>query len=230
LVRRHIDLVYSVAFRQVRIAAHAEEITQAVFIILARKANGLRSATVLERWLYETTQLTSLSFLRGERRRQMREQEAYMQSTIQEAADDSIWHQLEPILDEAMAGLGKKDRGAVILRFFKEMKLGEVAASLQMTEAAAQSRVHSAMDKLRKFFIKRGLVLTTSVIAGAISGNSVQAAPVALAKSVTVVAIAKGVAAGAEYRNPASHDADNMDVGHPCRAVRRYLAAKRPAR
>jgi len=195
LVRRHIDLVYSVAFRHVRIAAHAEEITQAVFIILTRKATGLRSATVLESWLYETTRLTSLSFLRGERRRQMREQEAYMQSTIQEATNDSIWHQLEPILDEAMAGLGKKDREAVILRFFKEKKLGEVAAALQMTEAAAQSRVHRAVDKLRKFFIKRGLALTTSAIAGAISGNSVKAAPVALAKSVTVVAIAKGVMA-----------------------------------
>ena len=196
LVRRHLDLVYSAAFRQVRTAAQAEEITQAVFIILARKAAGLRSAAVLESWLYETTRLTSLSFLRGERRRQRREQEAYMQSTIQETPDDPIWHQLEPLLDEAMAGLGKKDREAVILRFFKAKKLGEIAAALQMTEAAAQSRVHRAVDKLRKFLIKRGLVLTAAAIAGAISGNSVQAAPVALAKSVTAVALTKGLTAG----------------------------------
>ena len=84
LVQRHINLVYSVALRHVGIAAHAEEITQAVFIILARKAAGLRADTILEGWLHETTRLTALSFLRGERRRQFREQEAYMQSTLQE--------------------------------------------------------------------------------------------------------------------------------------------------
>ena len=78
LVQRHVDLVYSVALRHVGMAAHAEEITQAVFIVLARKAAGLRPDTILEGWLHETTRLTALSFLRGERRRQFREQEAYM--------------------------------------------------------------------------------------------------------------------------------------------------------
>src|SRR5580658_7073533 len=79
LVQRHVNLVYSTALRHVGVAAHAEEIVQAVFVILARKAAALCPNTVLEAWLYETTRLTSLSFLRGERRRQFREQEAYMQ-------------------------------------------------------------------------------------------------------------------------------------------------------
>jgi RNA polymerase sigma factor (sigma-70 family) len=82
LVRRHVNLVYSAALRHAGIAAHAEEITQAVFVILARKAAGLRPDTILDAWLYETTRWTALSFLRGERRRQWREQEAYMQSTF----------------------------------------------------------------------------------------------------------------------------------------------------
>ncbi len=120
LVQRHLNLVFSVALRRVGIAAQAEEITQAVFIILARKAANLRPDTVLEGWLHETTRLTSSSFLRGERRRQWREQEAYMQSTLQESTDPLIWKQLAPLLDEAMAKLGTKDRDAVMLRFFKE--------------------------------------------------------------------------------------------------------------
>ncbi len=62
LVRRHINLVYSVALRHVRVAAHAEEITQAVFVILARKAAGLRPDTILEGWLHETTRLTALRY------------------------------------------------------------------------------------------------------------------------------------------------------------------------
>ena len=59
LVRRHLNLVYSAALRHVGISAHAEEIAQAVFIILARKAAGLRPDTVLAAWLHETTRLTA---------------------------------------------------------------------------------------------------------------------------------------------------------------------------
>jgi len=196
LVRRHINLVYSVAFRHVGIAAHAEEITQAVFVILARKAAGLRPDTILEGWLHETTRLTALSFLRGERRRQFREQEAYMQSTLQESIDASAWNQLAPLLDEAMSRLGKTDRDAVMLRFFKDKSVREVAAALRVNEGAAQRRVLRAVEKLRRFFTKRGVVLPAAVLTAAISANSVQAAPVALAKSVTAVAVAKGAAAG----------------------------------
>ena len=195
LVQRHIGLVYLAALRHVGIAAQAEEITQAVFIILARKASGLRPDTILEGWLYETTRLTSLSFMRGERRRQFREQEVYMQSILQESADDLLWHQLAPLLDEAMSRLGKKDRDAVILRFFKAKNVREVAATLQINEAAAQRRILRALEKLRKFFTKRGISSTTAILAGVISANSVQAAPMTLAKSVTAVAITKGAVA-----------------------------------
>ena len=195
LVQRHINLVYTTALRHVGIAALAEEITQAAFVILARKAASLRPDTVLDAWLYETTRLTSLSFLRGERRRQFREQEAYMQSTLPESTDASVWLQLAPLLDEAMARLGKKDREAVVLRFFKQKNLGEVALAMKITEAAAQSRVHRAVEKLRTFFLKRGVDSTAATIAENISAHSVQAAPVALAKTVTAVAMAKGAAA-----------------------------------
>jgi RNA polymerase sigma factor (sigma-70 family) len=197
LVQRHVNLVYSVAFRHVGIAAHAEEITQAVFVILARKSASLRPDTILEGWLHETTRLTALSFLRRERRRQFREQEAYMQSTLQETNDVSTWNQLAPLLDEAVSRLGKKDRDAVMLRFFKDKNLREVAAALNVNEAAAQRRVHRAVEKLRGFFTKRGIVLPAAVLTTAISANSVQAAPEMLAKAVTATAIAKGATASA---------------------------------
>ncbi len=196
LVQRHINIVYSVALRHVGIAAHAEEITQAVFIILARKAAGLRRNTVLEGWLYETTRLTALSFMRGERRRQFREQEAYMQSTLNEPdTGAAIWNQLAPLLDEAMARLGKKDRDAVLMRFFKAKSVREVASATRTSEGAAQRRILRALDKLHRFFTKRGVSSTSAVIAGVMAAHSVQAAPVALAKSVTAVAVAKGTTA-----------------------------------
>jgi RNA polymerase sigma factor (sigma-70 family) len=195
LVERHINLVYSVALRQVGNAAHAEEITQAVFVILARKAARLRPGIVLEAWLHETTRLTALSFLRGERRRQFREQEAYMQSVLQESADISAWKQLAPLLDEALSRLGEKDRAAVVLRFFKDKSLRDIAAALRISEAAAQRRVLRAVEKLRLFFTKRGVVLPAAVLTASISTHSVHAAPAALAGSVTAAAMAKGAAA-----------------------------------
>ena len=149
LVRRHLNLVYSAALRHVGIAALAEEISQAVFVILARKAGRLHRNTILEGWLYETTRLTALTFMRGERRRQRREQEAFMQSRLQGPDEVSTWNQLAPLLDKSMSRLGKKDRDAVILRFFKDKNLAEVATALHVSDSAAQRRVHRALEKLR---------------------------------------------------------------------------------
>jgi len=118
-----------------------------------------------------------------------------MQSALQESGDPPIWNQLAPLLDEAMSRLGKTDREAVVLRYFRGKSLNEVAVALKTTEAAAQSRVHRAVEKLQKYFLQRGIDSTTAAITGAISANSIQAAPVALAKSVTAVALAKGAAA-----------------------------------
>lgn len=195
VVQKHVNLVYSAALRHVGVAAQAEEITQAVFVILARKAAALRPGTILEAWLYETTRLTSLRFRRRERRRQLREQETYMLSKLQESSSDAVWDQLAPLLDEEMARLGKKDRDAVMLRFFKEKSLREVAAALKVTEAAAQRRVLRAVEKLRASFARRGVIVSAAALTGAISAKSVQAAPAALAKTAAAAAIGKGVPA-----------------------------------
>jgi RNA polymerase sigma factor (sigma-70 family) len=195
LVERHVNLVYSAALRSVGNAHAAEEIAQAVFIILARKAKSLGDKTVLSGWLYQTARLTAANYLRTESRRQNREQEAYMQSILNESESEA-WRQIAPLLDVAMGRLGEKDRNALVLRFFENKNLSEVGAALGASEDAAKMRVNRALDKLRKFFTKRGVTQTAAIVAGAVSANSVQAAPAALAKTISVVATAKGAAAG----------------------------------
>jgi len=76
LVARHVNLVYSVALRQVGEPHDAEEIAQAVFIILAKKAGELRHDKAISSWLFQTTRLTANNFIRSEMRRHRREQEA----------------------------------------------------------------------------------------------------------------------------------------------------------
>lgn len=195
LVRRHINLVYSVALRSTGNTGDAEDITQAVFIILAQKAARLSNRVALTGWLYETTRFTAMRWLRTQARRRVHEQEASVQSIIEKSGDDSLWRQVEPNLEAAMSRLRERDRTLLALRYFENKTGAEAAALLGIKEEAARKQTNRALEKLQKFFARRGIRSTTAILAGTISANSVLVAPEALAKSLTPIALAKGATA-----------------------------------
>lgn len=202
IVRRHLDLVFSTALRQVRSPQLAEEVAQAAFTDLARQAHRLTPGTVLTAWLYQVTRRTAIDVVRREARRQLREQTACDLTAMNAPAlsgpnpnePEADWTRIEPLLDEAMQALGEPDRAAVLLRYFENKSLREVGQTLGTNEDAARKRVSRAVERLRQFLAKRGVAAGASGLVVLLSANAVQAAPPGLAVTISTAAILGGTA------------------------------------
>lgn len=201
LVRRHIDLVYSAALRQVRDPQAAEDVTQLTFIALAKKAAGLRGETALAAWLLVTTRYYALNALRaGARRRRHEGVAAAMAQTADLARPSDPWDEIAPHLDAAMASLSGNDRRAITLRYFEGRDLRQVAEAMGVSLDAAKQRVHRATLRLRAFFAARGLDVPVAAIGPAIVAHAVHlAAPAHLVQATVLAGVAAQSAAATTF-------------------------------
>jgi RNA polymerase sigma factor (sigma-70 family) len=192
LVGRHVDLVFATALRQVGDTGLAEEITQNVFVQLARKAPALAGHETIAGWLHRSAILESRARFRAEMRRRRREEVAAALAETEFQARNPA-EDLTPLLDEALLQLREADRLALVLRFLEERSLREVGNALGIDEDAARKRVSRALARVTEFFRNRGFALPSAGGAALLS-QATQAAP-AVPAGLAPSAAAAGLAA-----------------------------------
>src|SRR5437016_1101723 len=190
LVDRHLRMVHSVALRQLRNPDWADEVAQAVFIALARKAGSLSESTVLAGWLYRATRFAAGKLLRDEERRARHEKEAAMGHLTDSTGEEDVsWTQLGPLVFESLDVLSRKDRDAILLRFIESRSFAEVAVAMGTSEAAAKMRTGRALEKLRDHLVKRDSSVTLAALSAGLAGAASAAPSAGLTASVSAAAL-----------------------------------------
>jgi RNA polymerase sigma factor (sigma-70 family) len=175
LTRRYLGLVHGTALRELGDRTLAEDVTQAVFLILARRAHTFRPNIVLAAWLFDTCRYTARNARRDERRRRLREQRAVMdmeQSADVQRSSRTIEY---PMLNEALGRLTPADRQAVLLRFACEYSYAETGEAIGISENTARMRVERAIEKMRRTLKKGGVALSAATLADIMQTQSAQA-------------------------------------------------------
>ena len=188
LVHRHIDMVYAACLRQVREPNLAEDVTQAVFIILANKAETMKPDVELAGWLIKTARYASLAAMRAESRRKKHEQKAAMMNSEITSPNnvDPLWQQIAPVLDSALAKLNDDDRSAIVLRFMQDKNYEQIAGTLAISQDAARQRISRALARLRQLMKKAGISATSDSLMIALPNCAAVHAPVGLIEKLTI--------------------------------------------
>jgi RNA polymerase sigma factor (sigma-70 family) len=199
IVRRHIDLVYSTALRRTNDPHLAEDVTQTVFFVLSKKAAGLGRSVVLAGWLYQTARFVSMGAMKMKMRREKHERVAA--ALRAESGGDETWTKISPVIEAAMDRLSNNDRNLILLKYFEEMEVAEIARIVGVSANTASKRLQRALERLRKSFGKSGVDAPVMAIGPAIVAGAVHSAPAGLVGACvaqiggvvpTVAALAKG--------------------------------------
>ena len=192
LVRRYGGLVHATCLREVDDPHLAEDATQVVFLLLARKAPSLLRLDSLAGWLFRASRFSARNALRNERRRRTHEQEVIADMTQRHLNGPPLpsWDHLEPVLNAALASLRPHEQEVVLVRYLEGASWRETAARLGLAEDAAQKRGTRAVDKMRRFVNHQGLMLSLAALTALLSEEAARAAPlpaVVVAKTVGTV-------------------------------------------
>jgi RNA polymerase sigma factor (sigma-70 family) len=183
LVHRHGRLVLGVCRRIVRDRHAAEDCFQAVFLVLATKAQTLKRSDSLGPWLHAVAQRVAHKARNQAFTRSQREQHTAKADAI-ESDQDLLWRDLRPALDDAIAALQQKYRTPFILCYLQGRTITDIAHELGRPKGTVAAWLARAREQLRGRLARRGIVLSGAGMTLAIAENAASAAvPAALASS-----------------------------------------------
>ncbi len=158
LLRRHGPMVLRFARRVLGSESDAEDVFQATFLLLARRAAVIRKRESVASWLHGVAHRLALS-ARGKRaRRQERERQAAEARQIE--APESAWSELEEALHEVLAQLPAKYRTPLIHCYLEGSTQEEVARQLGKPLGTVRSWLARGRELLRKRLLRRGISLS----------------------------------------------------------------------
>jgi len=183
LVARHGPMVLGVCQRLLRDAHDAEDAFQATFLVLARRAGGLRRGDPLGPWLYGVACRTAAHARASRARRHDRERRASAMSPAAEPTPSLLWEDLRPVLDEEIRRLPEAYRVPVILCYLAGKTYDEAAREIGCAKGTVATRLLKARRVLRDRLSQRGLALPSAGLPALLAGNSRAALPAALLQS-----------------------------------------------
>lgn len=167
VVRRHGPMVLGVCRRVLRESADADDAFQATFLVLFRKAGGLKQPDRLAGWLHQVAFRTSRKLRAIRSVRRSREKEL-SDLPAGEAPADFVWREMRPIFDEELSRLPDKLRLPAVLCFLEGCSKREAARVLGWPEGTFSARLQRARERLRSRFTARGLTLSAGALAVAL--------------------------------------------------------------
>jgi RNA polymerase sigma factor (sigma-70 family) len=197
LVRRYGPLVLSVCTRVLGNEHDAEDAFQATFLVLARKAGSLRAPGLLGPWLYGVAYRTALK-AKAESLKRRKLERRLADMACPPDADNLVWLDLRPVLDEEVNRLPRKYRAPFVLCYLEGKTNEQAARILGCPPGTVYSRLAWARERLRRQLGRRGLAFSVAALAVCLARNAVSAAvpaPVVVSTSQAALAFAAGQAA-----------------------------------
>jgi RNA polymerase sigma factor (sigma-70 family) len=194
LVRRHGPLVWSVCRRVLGDPQDAEDAFQASFLILSRKAGSLGRPRTIAGWLYTVASHVSLRAKAVAGRRREREKAAMKSSRSVDDAQEPVWNNLKPVLDQELSRLPDKYREPIVLCYLKGKTEEEASRLLGCALGTLSWRLVRARDLLRGRLGRLGVSVTSGVLATLLVHQAAQAAVPASVVTSAVSMAAAGAA------------------------------------
>jgi RNA polymerase sigma factor (sigma-70 family) len=202
LANRHAPMVYRACLRLLGDAHEAEDATQAVFVILARKASRFRKGGDLAAWLHGISRRVASEARRAGARRRRREEEGAMLKAASSGGGISNQERAAALeaLDREVGALPARERQAVVLRYLEGRSVEEAAAIAECPEGTLKWRASEGLNRLRSRLGGRGAMLGTAALAALLESEAAATLPASLVPSVVTaskLAVAAGATAGA---------------------------------